>query len=109
MTEGPRPEAAPSAGARPGQDRHVRSSSHDRRRWQSLVVTGWCLLSGYFLLLTPLGDLVWNDEFWADAPALQHILHVSWVRYGVSAVGATLLALGILELASYVARARSPC
>ena len=68
----------------------------------------WCMAAGYFLLFAPLGDIVWNDAFFARAPALQRILFEAGVRWGICVVGTALLMMAAWDITTLMRTARPP-
>lgn len=69
-----------------------------RSRWSRLLSASWFLAAGYVLFLAPLTDMVWNESFWSDLPRVQSVLLAPWARHGTCALGAVLLAAGLVEV-----------
>lgn len=69
------------------------------RPWGRVLLVTWEILSGYLLAGAPLSPVVWNDSFFAFAPALRGLLMMPLLRLGISSVGVGLLVLGAWDAA----------
>jgi hypothetical protein len=68
-------------------------------RW---ATTAWCLLAGAMLSVAPHAGTVWSDGFFAGSPGLQAFLWTGVARWGISAFGIVLLALGAWDVSRFV-------
>ena len=92
----------PTPGATRVAEDEVSGSRSPRSRAARAAYTLWCVLAGYFLLLAPWGEIVWNDRFFADQEALRRLLFWPQVRFGIAAVGALLLLAAAWEIVTWL-------
>ncbi len=68
-------------------------------RW---LTTGWCLLAGALLSVSPHSPVVWEQAFGSARPLVRDLMMSDPSRWGIAGFGVVLLAAGAWDVSTFI-------